>query len=736
MSQPGLLPLANNGGSTDTVALQSGSPAIATGDVTTCQSAPVLDLDQRGTGRSSAGRGCDIGAYDTSGSGGVVHARYFVAPGGSDAVGCAGNTSASPFATIQRAVACSTSGDVISLAPSGSRPYPGIGSVSDNVTIQARSGAGARMVAIDADHAPLSVAPGAVVALSGVTLSCPTRCSGAPSVTNQGTLTLSRDSVTGNQSLDSAILNTTPANSSSSAALSVIDTTISGNIARLGGAIQSNPGTGATGPLTLTVANSTIAGNYAQTGGGGIAVLNSSPGSSASIVNTTITNNSAQQGVGGLYSSSGVSLDNTIIATNTVRVGSTSDCQGPTTAGTPTVADGPAGHNLIGNGTGCPTLQDGTNHDQVGTSTSPVNPLLAPLAYDGGMTETTPPLAGSPAIGAGDAASCEAVPVLDLDQRGVTRAAPSRSACDIGSADTGGVIAAQSAPAITSSAAADVTESSPGVVKVTAAGSPTSALSESGALPSGLSFTDNGNGTASLSGTPAAGSAGSYPITLTAANGVGPGASQSFTLTVAALSATGASPTTIAQGTNGLAVTIAGTGFEPGASLTASVPGITFSSVVVKSPTVISVKETADPGVPTGAYDVTVHEPGTSSTCSGCLHVLAQPTVTAISVPTLATGATGMPLTISGTDFWSPAKVSFTGPSQGVTGTVTFVGATSLSVKITVPATATPGAYSLKLANGDGGVATCTGCLTVVAGPQVSGISPTTVLPGRRACSR
>ena len=148
-----------------------------------------------------------------------------------------------------------------------------------------------------------------------------------------------------------------------------------------------------------------------------------------------------------------------------------------------------------------------------------------------------------------------------------------RSACDIGSADTGGVTAAQSAPAITSSAAADVTESSPGVVKVTAAGSPTSALSESGALPSGLSFTDNGNGTASLSGTPAAGSAGSYPITLTAANGVGPGASQSFTLTVAALSATGASPTTIAQGTNGLAVTIAGTGFEPGGEPDSVGPG-------------------------------------------------------------------------------------------------------------------------------------------------------------------
>ena len=47
-----------------------------------------------------------------------------------------------------------------------------------------------------------------------------------------------------------------------------------------------------------------------------------------------------------------------------------------------------------------------------------------------------------------------------------------------------------------------------------------------------MTFTDNGNGTATLAGTPAAGTSGSYPITITAANGVSPNATQSFTLTV------------------------------------------------------------------------------------------------------------------------------------------------------------------------------------------------------------
>ena len=47
-----------------------------------------------------------------------------------------------------------------------------------------------------------------------------------------------------------------------------------------------------------------------------------------------------------------------------------------------------------------------------------------------------------------------------------------------------------------------------------------------------MTFTDNGNGTATLAGTPAAGTGGTYPITITATNGVSPNATQTFTLTV------------------------------------------------------------------------------------------------------------------------------------------------------------------------------------------------------------
>jgi uncharacterized protein (DUF697 family) len=63
-------------------------------------------------------------------------------------------------------------------------------------------------------------------------------------------------------------------------------------------------------------------------------------------------------------------------------------------------------------------------------------------------------------------------------------------------------------------------------------GFPIATLSESGGLPSGVTFTDNHNGTATLSGTPATGTTGQFELTLSAGNGVAPAFSQIFTLTV------------------------------------------------------------------------------------------------------------------------------------------------------------------------------------------------------------
>jgi hypothetical protein len=62
-------------------------------------------------------------------------------------------------------------------------------------------------------------------------------------------------------------------------------------------------------------------------------------------------------------------------------------------------------------------------------------------------------------------------------------------------------------------------------------GYPAPALTESGPLPSGLTFSDNGNRTAIIAGTPAAGSRGRYPIAITPTNASGT-AARHFTIIV------------------------------------------------------------------------------------------------------------------------------------------------------------------------------------------------------------
>jgi Putative Ig domain len=89
------------------------------------------------------------------------------------------------------------------------------------------------------------------------------------------------------------------------------------------------------------------------------------------------------------------------------------------------------------------------------------------------------------------------------------------------------------APTITSAAATTFTVGVAGTFTVTTTGTPIPSIVRTGvALPSGVTFTDNGDRTGTLKGTPAAGTNGSYALTFTASNGNLPNAVQSFTLVV------------------------------------------------------------------------------------------------------------------------------------------------------------------------------------------------------------
>ena len=311
-----------------------------------------------------------------------------------------------PFASIQRALACAGDGDVISLGAQrrqalsrdrdrrGQRHDQG-GDRRDRADGHDRrqSGPAERQPRRQRDphrrHAELHHQLRRI----------------APTVTNQGQLLLLRRHDHRQQRPAQLRRSSTPPPTTPTPRPSSPSRTRPSPATPASSAARSRPtaATGATGASTLNITNSTIANNVSLGQGGGIAALASTPGSGTTITNTTITGNTASSG-GGLYASSPVTLTNTIIAANKAHPAAPPTASPPRAAAI--ITDGPGGHNLIGNPTGCGAITPGTNNDQTGVS----HPGLLALANNGGTTNTVGLQAASPAIAAGDPATCESGP--------------------------------------------------------------------------------------------------------------------------------------------------------------------------------------------------------------------------------------------------------------------------------------------------------------------------------------
>jgi hypothetical protein len=297
-------------------------------------------------------------------------------------------------------------------------------------------GAGARRTIVDGNHIDrvFSIGILANVSISDMTITGGDATGGNTSkeidmgggIFNTGTLTLDHVAVVGNHADGGGGIFSIPASY-----ITISNSLIADNTAYEAGGIRFDGG----GELI----NSTVTGNtllpvpkesYLQdpklattladelTGyGGGIDFRG---GNNLDIINSTITDNHAIKGGGGLNSAQSYAavtpattigitlLLNTIIADNTSNAGG-NDCN---------VEDNiiqSEGHNLASDGS-CFLTAKGDLPDR--------NPLLGPLAYNGGPTETQALLPGSPAIGAGAAQGCP-----QADQRGVARP---HGACDIG----------------------------------------------------------------------------------------------------------------------------------------------------------------------------------------------------------------------------------------------------------------------------------------------------------------
>ncbi|MDM8559357.1 choice-of-anchor Q domain-containing protein, partial [Candidatus Parabeggiatoa sp. HSG14] len=189
-----------------------------------------------------------------------------------------------------------------------------------------------------------------------------------------------------------------------SANLTVYSSLFYNNTSKNGGAIA------AMDTSNVILHNSTLYNNtstvHSSNSVGGIGYYTTSTGK---IFNSTISGNTGHSSVaGGLYVASGTSIElvNSIIANST----SGTDCRnnGSITVNT---------NNLIEDG----TCSGGATGFVIGA------PNLGPLQDNGGTTQTMALLVGSPAINAGDNATCEST-----DQRGATRPKSVADPCDIG----------------------------------------------------------------------------------------------------------------------------------------------------------------------------------------------------------------------------------------------------------------------------------------------------------------
>jgi hypothetical protein len=214
-----------------------------------------------------------------------------------------------------------------------------------------------------------------------------------------------------------------------------------------------------------------------------------------------------------------------------------------------------------------------------------------------------------------------------------------------------------------------------------------------------------------------------YSVTPVMSSWVGAESARS-TISVPVPTVTSTSPSALAQGATGQNVTVTGTNFVSGATVSLSGSGVTVNSTTFVSSTQLTANLTVASTAVAGARNVTVTNPSSASgSCIGCFSVNAAPTVSATSPSSRGQGATGQNVTVTGTNFVSGATVSLSGSGVTVNST-TFVSSTQLTANLTVASTAVAGARNVTVANPDGGTGSCTGCFSVNAAPTVSATSP------------
>ncbi len=411
-SDPLLGALADNGGSTQTMALLPGSPAINAAANTSCR-----DYDQRGELRPYEGQ-CDIGAYEYQGQGGpgfVVNTDADTDDGLCSVADCSLREAIDASNSRPGADTISFDGYyTITLDGSQLPVVEGELAITGNgvgsTILQASTCDPVSGGCTPADYRVLQLSAAGNLTLDGVTVRHGVGDGGA--IYSEGTLLVKNSRIEKNVGTDygSGIF--------SWGTVSVLNTTFSGNstgegaLASFGNAtvdsstFENNTMTGGGGAIynelntTLDVTNSTFAYNTADQGGAiharGVTTIS----------NSTFAYNSATYLGNAVHAWKGsLLLYNNIMTSNSG--GAARECEDSESAAATVSVN-----NLIDDGSCGASLTS--------------DPLLGPLADNGGSTLTFAIPQSSPAFDAGDDATC-----TTTDQRGISRYQGSH--CDIGS---------------------------------------------------------------------------------------------------------------------------------------------------------------------------------------------------------------------------------------------------------------------------------------------------------------
>jgi hypothetical protein len=607
---------------------------------------------------------------------------------------------------------------------------------ASNLTVARSSAAGTP------DFGIFKVDLGTTVALSGLTISNGKAAVQGGGIFNQGTLSLSASTLSGNSSgpFGGGVENT--------GTLTVSNCVFSGNTAVEGGGID-NAG-------TLTVRTCTLSGNTASTGGGGGL---SNRGGAATLLATTVSGNTADVGSALINSDGHPSGEGDLALTDCTVSGNINtklsvpgiilnlSFQGTAklTLTSCTVAGntGLALENIAGGTGSAPTsyrdtifarntstpnvfnmggtvtslghnLSDTHTGDLTGPGDLPnTDPLLGPLADNGGPTQTMALLPGSPALDAGDATDAP-----DFDQRGTGFARVVNGAIDIGAFEDQLVVTPPSA-------------NPQGVVAGTAASFDLGSFSDLSPAGSWAATVDWGDTSADTFPTSPQGplgtkahtyaQVGSYTVTVTVANAGGDSNQATFQVDVGAPPAVTqqpASQTVNAGQAVSFTAAASGTPAPTVQWLVSADAGKTFRPLGGATSGTLSFTATdAQNGYEYEA--VFSNGAGSATTAPATLTVDFAPAVT--TQPAGVAVLDGQPVTFSAAAAANPlADVQWQVSSDGGTTWSPFGGATSPSLSFTATAAQNGNEYEAVFSNSAGSATTAPATLTVDYAPTVT----------------